>query len=84
MANSVDPGQTAPFEQSDLGLHCLLRSVCVSTYNFHHKFQIKDKMSRESNVGPLSSLVRVCRVCDSINTFTKLPQIEQKDLSKFK
>ena len=23
MANSVDPDQTAPLEQSDLGLHCL-------------------------------------------------------------
>ena len=23
MANSVDPDQTAPKEQSDLGLHCL-------------------------------------------------------------
>ena len=34
MANSVDPDQTAvcgpaPFaEQSDLGLHCLLRPIC--------------------------------------------------------
>ena len=25
MANSADPDQTAPREQSDLGLHCLLR-----------------------------------------------------------
>ena len=23
MANSVDPDQTVPYEQSDLGLHCL-------------------------------------------------------------
>ena len=30
MANSVDPGQTAPFkEQSDLGLHCLLTTLSV-------------------------------------------------------
>ena len=29
MANSVDPDRTAPFkEQSDQGLHCLLRNVC--------------------------------------------------------
>ena len=27
MANSVDPDQ----EQSDLGLHCLLRSICPKT-----------------------------------------------------
>ena len=38
MANSVDPDQTAPIvlirlllEQSDLGLHCLLRLVCPKT-----------------------------------------------------
>ena len=31
MANSVDPDQTAPQEQSDLGLHCLLRHVCPKT-----------------------------------------------------
>ena len=29
MANSVDPDQTAPKEQSDLGLHCLLRLLCM-------------------------------------------------------
>ena len=27
MANRVDQDQTAPIEQSDLGLHCLLRLV---------------------------------------------------------
>ena len=27
MANSVDPDQTATKEQSDLGLHCLLRPI---------------------------------------------------------
>ena len=31
IANSVDPDQTAPKEQSDLGLHCLLRPVCPKT-----------------------------------------------------
>ena len=30
MANSVDPGQTAP----DLGLHCLPRPVCPKTYHY--------------------------------------------------
>ena len=25
MANSVDPDQTAPYEQSGLGLHCLTK-----------------------------------------------------------
>ena len=35
MANSVDPDQTAPEEQSDLGLHCLLRPICPNTYNFY-------------------------------------------------
>ena len=31
MANSVDPDQTAPLEQSDLGLHYLLRPICPKT-----------------------------------------------------
>ena len=28
MANSVGPDKTASKEQSDLGLHCLLRPIC--------------------------------------------------------
>ena len=28
MANSVDPNQTAPVEQSDLGLQSLLKPMC--------------------------------------------------------
>ena len=28
IANSVDPDQTAPREQSDLGFNCLHKSVC--------------------------------------------------------
>ena len=36
MANIVDPDQTAPFkEQSDLGLHCLLRLLCHNTLNIY-------------------------------------------------
>ena len=31
MTDSADPGQTAPKEQSDLGLHCLLRDCCLNT-----------------------------------------------------
>ena len=27
-ANSVNPDQTAPHEQSDKNLHCLLRHIC--------------------------------------------------------
>ena len=30
MANTVDPDQTAPKEQFDLGLHCLLRPTCLN------------------------------------------------------
>ena len=50
MANNVAPDQTAPQEQSDLGLHCLLRStlpIClfdviyiglmIQTFGFHHQ-----------------------------------------------
>ena len=32
LASSVDPDQTAPLEQSDLGLHCLPIPVSVKTY----------------------------------------------------
>ena len=35
MANIVDPDQTAPSEQSDLGLHCLLGPIVPNTWNFH-------------------------------------------------
>ena len=31
MANCVGPDQTAPKEQSDLGLHCLLKPICPKT-----------------------------------------------------
>ena len=31
IAKSVDPDQTAPLGQSDLGLHCLPRPVCLKT-----------------------------------------------------
>ena len=34
MANSVDPDQTAPEEQSDLGLHCLPRHICPKTLRY--------------------------------------------------
>ena len=36
MAYSVHPGQTAPsvLEQSDLGLPCLLRPICLNTFIF--------------------------------------------------
>ena len=33
MTNSVDPDQTAPKEQSDLGLHCF-RPICFYTKIF--------------------------------------------------
>ena len=32
VANSVDPGQMPHFVASDLGLHCLLRPLCLNTY----------------------------------------------------
>ena len=35
IANSVDPDQTAPEEQSDLGLHYLPRSTCPKTYDHY-------------------------------------------------
>ena len=38
MARSVGPDQTAPEEQSDLGLHCLPRCICLCTLNFYCMF----------------------------------------------
>ena len=38
MANSVDPDQTAPLEQSDQGLHCLPRPVCPKTEEHYSTF----------------------------------------------
>ena len=36
VANSADIDQTAPMEQSDQGLHCLLKKYCPSTLD-HQK-----------------------------------------------
>ena len=38
MANSEDPDQTAPCEQSDLGLLCLLIPICPNTYGLYSVF----------------------------------------------
>ena len=33
MTNSIDPDQTAPEEQSDLGLHCFFKPIYPNTLN---------------------------------------------------
>ena len=38
-ANSVDPDQTAPKEQSNQGLHCLYHSN-IKLFTHHHKMKI--------------------------------------------
>ena len=38
-ANSEDPDQTAPWEQSDQGLHCLPRPVCLKTYDHYGRLE---------------------------------------------
>ena len=35
MEGSINSEQTRFLEQSDLGLHCLLSSICFNTYNFY-------------------------------------------------
>ena len=35
MANSVDPDQTCPQDQSDLGLHFMLRPIRLNTLQFY-------------------------------------------------
>ena len=37
IANSVDPDQTALYDQFDQGLHCLLRPICPNTYHHYGK-----------------------------------------------
>ena len=34
IANSVNTNQTAPLEQSDLGLYCLVRPVCLGEFKY--------------------------------------------------
>ena len=47
MANSVDPDQTAPEEQSDLGLHCLLNDICPSNFGKFGNHCFSDTHDRE-------------------------------------
>ena len=42
IANSVDPNQTAPSGQCDLGLHCLPRPVCPNTLDHYSNRHITD------------------------------------------
>ena len=49
-ANSVDPNQTTPQEQSDLGLHFLHQPVCPNTYNIDIFLYIV-KADGDCNVG---------------------------------
>ena len=39
MANGVDADQTAPYEQSDQNIHCLLRRTCPNIENFYGMFK---------------------------------------------
>ena len=36
LANSADSNQTAPMEQSDLGLHCSFMRVCLNMQDKYH------------------------------------------------
>ena len=38
VANNVDSDQTPPCAASDLGRHCLLRSICPNTYGIYDIF----------------------------------------------
>ena len=40
LANSEDPDQTAPPEQSNLGLHCLPRPICPKTLDHYGTIRI--------------------------------------------
>ena len=54
-ANSVDPDQTAPYEQSDLGSHCL--PVCKNRFEkFARIFSRRHKQTIFSDAGFLGAL----------------------------
>ena len=41
-ANSVDPDQTAPWEQSDQGLHCLpLNQSCIHSTSSYEEYTLR-------------------------------------------
>ena len=52
MANSVDPDQTAPEEQSDQNLHCLLRHTCPNIWNFYKVVQLMTNESDSDEAAP--------------------------------
>ena len=62
MANSVDPDQ----EQSDLGLHCLLRPVCPNIYRNVPKFSYRLVWANSADPDQTarSSLIRVYTICN--------------------
>ena len=47
MANSVDPDQTAPKEQVDQGLYCLLNPLCPNT---SHVIDISVSLFNQVNI----------------------------------
>ena len=51
MANSVDPDHVV----SDLGLHCLLRSVCLNTYSKYGNCQIEPLRNHPGSTPELRS-----------------------------
>ena len=49
LANSVDPDQTAPYEQSDQNLHCLFRLLYVPIFRIFTVFLNKLALWCQSN-----------------------------------
>ena len=49
MTNSVDPDQTAPAGQSDLGLHYLSRSVCPKNLLGHLQYFVYEPPHDKTN-----------------------------------
>ena len=63
MARSVGIYQTVPQEQSDLGLHCLPRSICPSTLNFYCMLVWRSILICLSIGKPKSNKFSICSKC---------------------
>ena len=78
MANSVDLDQTAPLEQSDLGLHCLARPAHLKTYDHYGKLWSKHYIERSILFNTCNSKELLIKIVCEINA-VELQNWDQKN-----
>ena len=47
MTNSADPDQTAPREQSDIGLHSFVRPICPGFHTVYNILKVMQNIPRK-------------------------------------